>query len=111
MDPDPVPAGIIAFGLNAPSVDAACACLMGYDPDLIPIVRQAFRCKDYPLAEWTWGEAQVVSNNGQWRGPLHSLSRDATFHFQPHFGWTAHIERLGSPSSREPSFEPVEPIQ
>jgi uncharacterized protein (DUF362 family) len=94
MDPDPVPVGIVAFGLNAPSVDAACACLMGYDPDRIPIVRQAFCCKEYPLAEWNWADVHMISNNRCWCGPLRSLPADIMFHFQPHFGWAGHIEEF-----------------
>jgi uncharacterized protein (DUF362 family) len=93
MDPDPVPAGIVVFGLNAPSVDAACAYLMGYDPDLIPIVRQAFCCKHYGLAEWSWRDVEMVSNLRQWSGPLPLIADGTTFHFEPHFGWVGCIER------------------
>ena len=47
MNPDEIHFGTLLFGVNAPSVDAACAYLMGYDPDLIPIIRQAFLCNSY----------------------------------------------------------------
>lgn len=93
MNPDPVAAGLLVFGLNGPSVDAACAYLMGYDPDRLPIVRQAFRCRHFPLAEWRWQDVCLVSDRPEWNGPLAGVADDATFHFEPHFGWKGHIER------------------
>ncbi len=103
MNPDPVPAGILVFGLHPASVDAACAYLMGYDPERIPIVRQAFHCQHYPLAEWDWQDVQLVSNRPEWNGPLPDISNEATFHFEPHFGWKGHIERTTTPG--EPDHE------
>ena len=93
MNPDPVPAGLILFGINCPSVDAACAWLMGYDPERIPIVRQAFRCRNYSLAEWDWHDVRVVSNCPEWNYRLTEISDHSTFHFKPHFGWAGWIER------------------
>jgi len=94
INPDPVPAGILVFGLHPASVDAACAYLMGYHPERIPIVRQAFRCRDYPLAEWDWRDVRLVSNRPEWNGALTDIPDDVTLHFEPHFGWKGHIERL-----------------
>ena len=93
MNPDPVRAGILVFGLHPASVDAACAYLMGYDPERIPIVRQAFRCQHYRLAEWDWRDVRLISNRREWNGLLPDIPDDATFHFEPHFGWKGHIER------------------
>ena len=93
MNPDPLPAGVLLFGVNPPSVDAVAAYLMGFDPDCIPIVRQAFRCKHYPLADWDWRAIELSSNNPAWNGPLSTIPDDATFHFEPHFGWKGQIER------------------
>ena len=101
MNPDPYAAGVVVFGTHAPSVDAACALLMGFDPEKIPIVRQAFRCRSLPLAEHGWREVQVRSNAPQWRGPLAAIPRDATMSFEPHFGWKGHIERsVATPSAQ-----------
>jgi len=94
MNPDPIPAGILVFGLHPASVDAACACLMGYDPECIPIVRQAFRCRHYPLAEWDWRDVRLISNRPEWNSLLPDITEDTTFHFQPHFGWKGYIERM-----------------
>ncbi|MBZ5598756.1 MAG: DUF362 domain-containing protein [Acidobacteriia bacterium] len=93
MNPDPFPAGIAAFGLHAPSVDAACACLMGFDPDKIPIIRQAFQCHHFALAEHGWRDVTLTSNRAAWNGPVVNVPASETFHFEPHFGWKGHIER------------------
>jgi len=94
MNPDPVPSGIVVFGTNPASVDAACAILMGFDPEKIPIIRQAFRCKRYTLTDWDWRDLRLVSNKPEWNGLLTDMPFKDTFHFEPHFGWKGHIERL-----------------
>lgn len=93
MNPDPVPAGLVLFGTHAPSVDAASAWLMGFDPEKIPIVRQSFRCRFFPLAESDWRDVRVISNRPAWQNLLGAMTDEPTFHFQPHFGWMGHIER------------------
>ena len=93
MNPDPVPAGVLVFGVHPATVDAVCACLMGFDPESIPIVRQAFRCREYPLAEWDWRDVRVTSNEPSWASELETLPPESTFHFEPHFGWKGKIER------------------
>jgi uncharacterized protein (DUF362 family) len=92
MDPDPVGAGLVVFGLNPATTDAVCARLMGFDPELIPIVRQAFCCR-MPLTEWGWEEIRVISNKPAWNKMLPEITDAATFHFAPHFGWIGHIEK------------------
>jgi uncharacterized protein (DUF362 family) len=92
-NPDPVKAGLLVFGSHPASVDAACARLMGFDPDRIPIVRQAFRCRRYPLTEWGWPEVRLVSNRPDWDGAtLDGLSLTSVFRFVPHYGWHENIE-------------------
>jgi len=94
LDPDPVPAGVVLFGLHPPSVDAACAYLMGFDPDKIPIVSQAFQCRSFSLADHAWRDVVVRSNDAAWNRPLAEISSSDTLHFEPHFGWKGHIEQL-----------------
>lgn len=99
MDPDPLPAGTLLFGTHPASVDAACCWLMGFDPEKVPIVRQAFRCTSHPLAEWEWRDIVLASNRPDWTGALPEIGDEATFHFRPHFGWQGRIERrpVGAP--------------
>ena len=103
INPDPVEAGILLFGTHPASVDATAAVLMGFDPDCIPIVRQAFRCRDLPIAEWTWDQVEVLSNVESWNHRLPQIPDPETLHFRPHFGWTGRIERqplVGSAPAR-----------
>lgn len=93
MNPDPVQAGVLVFGVHPASVDASCGYLMGFDPGRIPIVRQAFRCEHFPLAEWDWTDVRVFSNRREWNGPISEIPDDSTFHFASHFGWSGQIER------------------
>lgn len=105
MNPDPVSAGLIVFGVNAPSVDAVCAYLMGFDPDNIPIVREAFRRAPYALAHWDWRDVQVISDVPAWNGRLSDIPDDCTFHFEPHFGWKGKIERQARKSVTRPTVD------
>jgi uncharacterized protein (DUF362 family) len=98
-NPDPVRSSVVLFGLHPASVDAACAYLMGYDPEKIPIVRQAFDCKHYQLAEWDWREVRLISNRAEWNNLLPEIDDRFTFHFEPHFGWKGHIERVPETSA------------
>jgi hypothetical protein len=91
LNPDPVRAGLLLFGTHPASVDAAAAWLMGFDPDRLPIVRQAFRCSELPLAEWDWRDVQVVSERSDWNRALPEI--EDTLRFTPHFGWVGHVER------------------
>ncbi len=94
MNPDPLPAGLVLFGIHPASVDAAAAWLMGFDPEAIPLVRRAFRCERYPLVEWGWRDVRMVSESRKdWCGALAELDDAAAFSFEPHFGWVGCIER------------------
>src|SRR5207249_1111776 len=70
MNPDPVAAGIVVFGQTPAAVDAACAYLIGFDPERIPLVRESFRCKFLPIADGQWRDVVVRSNCRQWNGQL-----------------------------------------
>ena len=98
MNPDPVNAGLLVFGLQPACVDAACATLMGFNPSAIPIVRQAFKCEKLPLSEWEWTDIYLLSNRDEWCARLPEIEPEHTFHFKPHFGWTGRIERSGGNS-------------
>lgn len=92
MNPDPVAAGILFFGVHPPSVDAACAYLMGFDPEKIPIVSRSFQCRSFPLSNHGWSEIHVRSNVSEWHRKITEIRADDTLHFEPHFGWKGHIE-------------------
>lgn len=93
MNPDPKPAGVVLFGTNPGAVDAAAAVLMGFDPDRIPVVRQAFRSRGFAISCGDWRDVRVKSNVPEWDGALGDVyQQGGVLDFAPHFGWKGHIE-------------------
>jgi hypothetical protein len=93
MNPDPIESRMVVFGTHPASTDAACTWLMGFDPQKVPIVRNSFSCEHLPIAEWSWKDVEVTSNNPNWNEKLPNIPDSSTEHFRPHFGWEGHIER------------------
>jgi len=93
MNPDPVHAGVVVFGTQAPRVDAVCAVLMGFDSERIPIVRNAFTAREYSLVDGVPENTTVISNRRFWSGNLAQIEVADTLKFRPHFGWVGRIER------------------
>jgi uncharacterized protein (DUF362 family) len=87
----PFPAGMIIAGTNPAAVDATSARLMGFDWRKIPIIAQAFEDHSLPLIDFDWDAIEIASSDL-------GLTREAldagllVHQFQPHFGWTGHIE-------------------
>ena len=98
MDPDPVSTGWILFGTHPASVDAACAWMMGFDPDCIPIVREAFRCSAMRIAFWEWRDVRLRVDSGE-EWPIQEVPSVLIRRFRPHFGWSGHIERRDQPTT------------
>jgi uncharacterized protein (DUF362 family) len=93
MNPDPVAAGLLLFGTDAASVDAAAATLMGFDAARIPLVRLAFQTRGHAVSVGRdWREVRLRSNVAEWEG-RRLPEVEETFHFKPHFGWRGMIER------------------
>jgi uncharacterized protein (DUF362 family) len=109
LNPDPVSAGVVLFGVHPPSVDAACAYLMGFDPERIPIVSRAFACRAFPFSQHSWSEIVLRSNDAAWDRHLIDIPAADTFHFEPHFGWKGHIERAAP--QEIPASQTVEAAQ
>ena len=92
LNPDPVHAGLVVFGTNPADVDTACAWLMGFDPEKLPVIREAYAPNAFRIADGSWREVVVKSQFAAWNGPVSTLAD--TFRFRPHFGWTTAIERI-----------------
>jgi uncharacterized protein (DUF362 family) len=93
LNPDLVKAGVVAFGSAPADVDAACAWLMGLDPERIPVIREAYARRPLPIAAGSWREIVVESNHEAWSRPLSRIARQDSMSFRPHFGWVGHVER------------------
>jgi uncharacterized protein (DUF362 family) len=94
IDPDPAPIGALLFGTNPVSVDVVAALLMGFSPERIPVTRQAFAARGFPLCEGDWRDIRARSDHAPWSGSCADLPLPEGFGlFRPHFGWLGHIER------------------
>ncbi len=80
LRPDPVYSGVILAGLDQALVDLACARMIGFDPQRIPSVREAFAVKDWPVTLHRPEDLDVVPEL-----PSHPL--------RPSLGWLGHIEQ------------------
>jgi len=92
MNPDPVPARVVLLGTDFVAVDAACAVLMGFDVERLPIVREAFRARGWPITDVRLGAISLVSDRPDWNGRLEELDPRSLFEFEPHFGWKGAVE-------------------
>jgi hypothetical protein len=104
MNPDPAEAGLVVFGTNPVSVDLVTTWLMGFDPEKIPIIRNAFECDRYPLTDFDPESVVVASNREDWSGPCLEIPTSTTLDFEPHFGWEGHVEQ--QPEGDEPHDAP-----
>jgi uncharacterized protein (DUF362 family) len=93
MNPDPLDAGVLLFGRNPAGVDAAAAVIMGFDPERLPIVRNAYSTRGFPLIEGAWRAIECVSDVEEWNGALGAIfAVGRTLRFRAHFGWIGHVE-------------------
>ena len=92
MNPDPVEAGVVVLGTDPAVVDTVCAVLMGFDVECLPIVRQAFATRGWPITTVRRGDVWVVSDEGSWDRTLADIRPEHLLRFRPHFGWEGHVE-------------------
>jgi hypothetical protein len=89
------PTGVLIAGLNPVHVDRVAARFMGFDPDRIPLLREALALRRWPLV----GEGPPdVFFNGE-SVPEKDVGRHRVGPpFKPPFGWVGHIEDSGAAS-------------
>ncbi len=96
MDPDPLESRLILFGVNPAAVDAAAAVLMGFEIDHLPIVKNAFAARAFPICDGDWGDVRLSGDEADSSGRLGELAhRPALLDVRPHFGWIGHVEANG----------------
>jgi len=62
LRPQPLPMGLIFGGENAAAVDWVGACLLGYAPEHIPIVREAFGDFRWEIAKFAAEDVKLVGD-------------------------------------------------
>jgi hypothetical protein len=71
LAPDPLPLNMILVGNNPVAVDYIGAQILGYDPDGIPLIRNAFGSTQWPLSSFLPGD---ITMHGDWgSGPAEAV--------------------------------------
>jgi uncharacterized protein (DUF362 family) len=88
----PVPSGFVTGALNTAAAEGVHARLMGFDPEKIPLIREAFGRFKYPLADFSLDSIRV------WMADTEKPTRDVLpFEgraFVPPRGWQGHCELM-----------------
>ncbi len=84
LRPDPVHSGVVLAGFDQALVDLACARMIGFDPERLPCVREAFTVGEWPITEHTPDDLRVVPELPS--TPL-----------RPSLGWLGHVEAADVP--------------
>jgi uncharacterized protein (DUF362 family) len=95
LDPRPKPAGIVLAGNDPVAVDLACARVMGFDYQRIPMLQRTFDRHLLPLASFEYADVQCHSTDARFNGSLTAL-HGRLLAFEPHFGWKGYVEESGT---------------
>ena len=87
--PTAVRSGVLLFGDNLPAVDTLNSLLMGFNPDQIPLVREAFCLTKYPLAIRSLEEESIVANGKS--SSIQEMRANPPYHFESSGGWKGKI--------------------
>lgn len=86
---EPLPLGLLMAGECAAAVDFIGAHLLGYEPDRVPIVREAFGGFVWPLVNFSSGEVRVCGDFGQGRPEQMLIDVINEFSVKHPIGWRA----------------------
>lgn len=89
--PDPIELTNIVIGTNPVSIDTICALTMGFDPLLIPSIKNAFNIKRYPIVDFVYEDIEISISNKVYN--ISSLPKKYIKQFVPASGWKDHIEK------------------
>ncbi len=88
LRPTPIHSGFLTGATNPAAAEYVHSRLMGFDPNLIPLVHGAFESGPWPLVDFPPTEIRVLSNGGETQGAQVLPIR----HFVPPSGWLGHCE-------------------
>lgn len=91
LNPDPVRAGVLLFGDDVALTDRVASRVMGFDPDRIPLIREAFRPEPWPLTRREPGAYSECVVDGR---PLLETEIEAVLArpFRPTRGWSQWLQ-------------------
>lgn len=73
LAPEPFPLGMVLAGENPAAVDWVGAALFGYDPERIPVLREAFKEFRWPITRFGAGDVELIGDLGE--GPAEAIMR------------------------------------
>jgi uncharacterized protein (DUF362 family) len=85
LEPDPVHSGVLMFSDGLAAADVACASMMGFEPQRMPVVREALHLSKYPLMRHGLSDEQVVYNGRS--SSMSELGGLAPQRYNPPSGW------------------------
>jgi len=85
-----VQTGVLLFGDDLPAVDRLNASLMGFDPQKIPLVREAFCLEKFPLVKSSMADDAMIINGKA--AAVNQIFSNPPYHFEPPGGWKGNIE-------------------
>ena len=85
--PDAVPSGLLLSGMNPAAVDAVACRLMGFDPEDLPMVREAFAPHGWPIADMPLGALRAWDGRLGQEVSLSELMPAIPGGFKPPLGW------------------------
>lgn len=91
MAPTPRTCGLLAAGANPAAVDATLAALVGFDYRRIPLIREAFAVRDWPLVNFAPEDVEVISSDPRFAALRPDHPSDL-LNFKPPEGWVGHVE-------------------
>jgi uncharacterized protein (DUF362 family) len=107
----PVPCGFLTGSLSTPAAEWIHARLMGFDPQKIALIREAFGRFKYPLTDFSPLSIRVWTANAE-KSPNEILPFEARA-FLPPRGWRGHCELdagdgVRIPESTKPQYVPID---
>jgi len=99
LDPMAKKVGMVLAGGNGVAVDLACAYLMGFDYQRLPVLFHAMTQHTLPIAPANLEEVCCRSDRPSWNRPLAEWSGGG-LGFRPHFGWRGHVERRADTTAK-----------
>lgn len=85
--PDSVQSNVLIAGTNPAEVDAVVAKLMGFNPNKIQIIEQAFQTHAFPISINKIEALMVFDERVEREIPLAEVVPVVKGGFKPHFGW------------------------
>jgi uncharacterized protein (DUF362 family) len=95
LAPEPLPLGMILAGDNAAAMDFVGALLLGYAPERIPIVREAFKTFPYPLTAFASDDVVVTGDIGHGSAREVLKARPKPIRMSYPAGWRSSVDEDG----------------